>query len=445
MKSVSRSAIYTLLTQIPSQLFGVIAGIFITRMLGPEGRGVYAIFFADITLLSVVFGFSLGTSITYYISNQRIPKDKIMGLTILFSLATIILSLFTLLIWLKLPFSDVLLPDESLTLPFLTIFCLFVIINQVDLVYASLFQGEQKFGIVNRVLIVNSTLSLLFYGTLFIVDSLGWMSVNIEVVLFTSLLILSFNVLHWHFHYKKHLAYKIEFNFSWKEDIKPFLHFMGLDHLANIVTFFNGRLVLWIIAYYMSDNDVGIFAVALGITQLLTMLSNPLSQVLFPVMWSADASKHLKTYILFSRAHFSILLCCSIIGISLASFLLPLVYGREFTESVFPLQLMFIPAILACQTKIFSGILFAQNKVKIYLFAALVGLAATLILNLLLVEKYGLIGAAWSTSISFIATFIVAYAALISTFELPTNNLFFLSMTDFKQIWGKIASKLKKL
>ena len=445
MKSVSRSAIYTLLTQIPSQIFGVIAGIFITRMLGPEGRGVYALFFADITLLSVVFGFSLGTSITFYVSNQRIRKDKIMGLTILFSLVTVILSLLLLLIWLNLPFSDLLIPDENVTIPFIIVFCLFVVVNQIDLVYASFFQGEQKFGIVNRVLLVNSGISLLFYGVLFLLHSANWVVVDIYTILYLSLAIISINVLHWRYQFRKHLVYEINFKFSWKEDIKPFLHFMGLDHFANILTFFNGRLVLWIIAFYYSDGSVGIFAVALGITQLLSMLSNPLSQVLFPVIWAVDAKKHLKVYTLFSRAHFSVLLVCAIVGIVLAGVAIPLVYGEDFNGSVVPLQLMFIPAILACQTKIFTGVLFAENKVKFYFFSALVGFGLTLILNFLFVPKYGVVGAAWATSISFIATFIITYLSMLLFVDLPTRNLFFLTRKDLKEVIFKLTSKIRSL
>lgn len=445
MKSVSKSAIYTLLTQIPSQIFGVIAGVFITRMLGPEGRGIYALFFADITLLSVVFGFSLGTSITFYVSNQRISKEKIMGLTILFSIITILLSLLVLAVWLNLPYSDLLLPNENLTVPFIAIFCLFVIINQVDLVYASFFQGEQKFGIVNRVLLVNSGLSLTFYGVLFWLYSLELIDVDIHTVLYVALAIISLNVLHWHYQFRKHLTYAINFKFSWKNDIKPFLHFMGLDHFANILTFFNSRLVLWIIAFYYSDGSVGIFAVALGITQLLSMLSNPLSQVLFPVIWAVDAKKHMKVYTLFSRAHFSVLLICAVVGISIAGIAIPLIYGEDFRASVEPLQLMFIPAILSCQTKIFSGVLFAENKVKFYFFSALVGFCLTLLLNVLLVPKYGVVGAALATSVSFIATFVITYLSMLLFVDLPTRNLFFLTLTDLKEVKLKLSAKLKGL
>ena len=442
MKSISKSAIYTILTQIPAQIFGIIAGIFITRILGPEGRGVYALFFADISLLSTILGFSIGTAISFYVANKKIAREKTIGISLLFSVVTIVLSFLLLAIWLNLPISDLLIPNENLTSTFILIFCCFIVINHIDILYAAFFQGEKRFGIVNRVLLVNSFLNFGLYGGLFILYYFDLYTIGINEVLLTALVVMLLNAFHWNYHFRKYYTYTFSFKLNWKNDIQPFIRFMGLDHLANTVTFFNNRLVLWIIAFYMSSESVGLFALAFGITQLLTMLSNPLSQVLFPVIWADDAKKHLKTYILFCRAHFSILLVISIVGIIVTPFILPIVYGVAFSSSILPLQIMFIPAIFSCQTKIFTGILFAENKVKIYLFSALAGLVVTLALNFTLIPSFGIEGAAIATSLSFITTFIVVYLAMAINIKLPSNNLFFLTKNDRKKIKNTLKNKL---
>ncbi len=439
MKSVSKSAIYTVLAQIPSQFFGVLAGIFITRMLGPEGRGVYALFFADISLLSTILGFSVGTAITFYISNQKIAREKTIGISLLFSAITILLSFIVFAIWMNTPFAEIFIPENSATSSFIIIFSCFIVINQIDVLYASFFQGEQRFETVNFVLIVNSLFNFSLYGILFLLNRFELYTVGIEEVLLVALIVMTANALHWHLHFRKNYSYQFSFQLSWKKDIQPFIRFMGLDHLANIVTFFNNRLVLWIIAFYMSNEYVGLFALAFGITQLLTMLSAPLSQVLFPVIWAKDGKKHMKTFILFARAHFSILLLLSVLGLIVTPYVLPFVYGIDFSASVLPLQIMFIPAIFSCQTKIISGILFAENKVKIYLFSALTGLVVTLALNFTLIPAIGIEGAAIASSLSFVTTFIVVYIALVLIIKLPSNNLFFLTKSD----WKKIKTKLK--
>lgn len=443
MKSISKSAFYTLLTQIPAQFFGVIAGIFITRMLGPEGRGVYALFFADISLLSTILGFSVGTAITYYIANKKIDREKTIGISLLFSLVTILLSFIVLLIWLNIPISDVFIPSENLTTTFIAIFCCFVVINHIDILFASFFQGEKRFGIVNRVLLVNSFLNFGLYGILFVLHHFEVCTIGINQVLLTALLVMFLNFLHWNYHFRKFYTYTFSFHLNWEKDIKPFIRFMGLDHLANIVTFFNNRLVLWIIAYYMTKESVGLFAIAFGITQLLTLLSNPLSQVMFPVIWGDDTKKHLNTYILFCKAHFSALFCISIIGVIITPFVLPIIYGSEFSASIAPLQIMFIPSIFACQTKIFTGILFAENKVKLYLYSSIVGLVVTLVLNFMLIPTYGIEGAAIASSLSFLTTFVVVYLTMIGSIHLPTYNLFILNKSNLIQIKTTLKNRLK--
>lgn len=441
MKSISKSVIYTLLSQVPAQFFGVIAGIFITRILGPEGRGVYALFFADISLLSTVLGFSVGTAITFYISNKKITREKTIGISLLFSLITILLSFVMLTIWLNVPVLDVFIPTENNTISFILIFGAFIVINQIDILYASFFQGEQHFRIINKVLIINSLLNVSLYAILFLLDYFGFYSMGINEVLFVALIVMAINTLNWHIHFIKKYTYKLTFKLSWKEDISPFISFMGLDHLASIVTFLNSRLVLWIIAFYMESKFVGLFALAFGITQLLTMLSNPLSQVLFPVLWADDGKKYLSTYIMFSRAHFSMLIVLTIFGIIIAPIIIPFIYGVEFSDSILPLQIMLIPAIFSCQTKIFSGILFANNKVKLYLLASLIGVAIALVLNLSLIGRLGILGAAIATSLSYIATFIFIYLSVLLKTDISTGNLFFLSKNNFKQLISKIPKK----
>lgn len=440
MKSISKSAIYTILTQIPAQIFGVIAGIFITRILGPEGRGIYALFFADISLLSTVLGFSVGTAITFYIANKKIAREKTIGISLLFSLVTILLSFIVLFIWLNLPISEIFIPKENSTGPFIIIFCCFLIINHIDILFASFFQGEKRFGIVNTVLLVNSFLNFGLYSILFLIHFFDVYTIGINEVLLVALTVMFLNFLHWNYHFRKHYSYSFSFKFNWNSDIKPFIRFMGLDHLANIVTFFNNRLVLWIIAFYLTNDHVGLFALAFGITQLLTMLSNPLSQVLFPFIWSDDAKKHLKTYALFCRAHFSILLVISVIGVFVTPYILTKVYGTDFSESIIPLQIMFIPSIFACQTKIFTGILFAENKVKLYLYSAIAGLIVALSMNFTLIPIYEIEGAAIASSLSFLTTFIVVYLTMAMNIKLPSNNLFILNSSDLKQIKRKYTN-----
>jgi O-antigen/teichoic acid export membrane protein len=90
--SVSKNAKYSILTQIPTQIFGIISGIFITRILGAEGRGLYAIYYADISLFTTLLDFSIITALIYFTASKKITESKIIGIASVFSILTVLLT-----------------------------------------------------------------------------------------------------------------------------------------------------------------------------------------------------------------------------------------------------------------------------------------------------------------------------------------------------------------
>lgn len=444
MSSTSKSAFYTFLVQIPTQLFGIIAGIFITRMIGAEGRGLYAIFHADIGLFTTLLGFSISTTITYYIANKKLPEEKVLGITFLFSLITIIGSSLILLFWVNLPFADLLFPKDNLTLPFILLFVLYMIMNQVNTVYSAYFQGAKKFKVINRVMLVNSVLNLVIYGIAFTLHFSNFYSIGLYDVLFMGLLIIMLNVLQWHFHYRKEHSYKHSFELSWTKEVKPFFTFMGLGHLSGIINFFNYRLVLWVLAYYLDNEQVGYFSLAFGLTQMLTFVSNPLAQVLFPVLCSEEPDKRRSTFVLFSRAHFTVLLLMAIVGLLIAPFLIPQLYGSEFYHSTIPFQIILIPTLFSCQTKIFTTYLFAESRVTTILWATVTGFICTVIFNFILIKNFGIEGAAIATSITFMGIFIFIYIALLYVGVIPSKNLFILTPENIYDAKKQFKARRKR-
>ena len=116
MSSLSKNILQTFRLNIPTIFLGVVAGIFITRLLGPEGKGVYTLFQANAQLLSVFLGVSFAQSMIYFISNKKIPKKYVFGnaLAIIF-LASII---SFALIFIDNPIQSLLIPEEYRTLFF---------------------------------------------------------------------------------------------------------------------------------------------------------------------------------------------------------------------------------------------------------------------------------------------------------------------------------------
>ncbi|MBK8580924.1 MAG: oligosaccharide flippase family protein [Flavobacteriales bacterium] len=69
--SLNRGIFYTFLTQAPNLLLFFVASTLMTRVLGDEGRGAYALLQNQTVLFSMLLGFNLGFGITYFTSRTK--------------------------------------------------------------------------------------------------------------------------------------------------------------------------------------------------------------------------------------------------------------------------------------------------------------------------------------------------------------------------------------
>jgi O-antigen/teichoic acid export membrane protein len=265
--------------------------------------------------------------------------------------------------------------------------------------------------------------------------------VNLFHILVTATAILLLNTLQWHLSYRKIKEEKIELKVSWKHDVKPFLSFMGVGHLSNVINFFNYRLVLWIIALYLDNYQLGLFALAAGLTQLLGFISTPLAQVLMPYLSAEKGAERNKLFLGFSRLHFSLMLMMSIISALIAPLLIPILYGEAFKASTSAFMILLIGAVLSGQTRIFATLLIANNQLKYNLFATIFGFIITFIANFYLVEWYGINGAAWAQSITYAGIFLAVYIAILKFTSVKSLNLLLPDKSDISYARKKLRRK----
>ncbi len=444
MSSLSKSAMYTFLTQIPTQLFGIIAGVFITRMLGPEGRGLYAIFYADVSLFTTVLGFSINTAITHFKAKDVFAETKLLSVSLLFSLITVLLSLIIVFVWMNMPFADLLFPVESITSGYILLFIIFIILEQVNTVYSSLFQGARRFDVVNKVLFFNSIFNLVLFGSAFVLHQYGIIEAQIEFVLIIAGLVLFMNALQWHRHFGKTFVYSFNLRLKWESEIKPFFSFMGLGHLSNIINFLNYRLVLWVMVYYLDNGQIGVFALGAGLAQMLNFISNPLNQVLMPFLSAEKEVNRLSLFKRFARVHFTVILFLGIVAMFLAGPLIPLIYGVEFEESATIFYFIFFGVLLSSQSRYIASYFISEDKLLLNLLATLFGFLLTFGFSILLVKNFGINGAAIAQTITYTGIFLFVYIAMLRFTKHKLLNIFIVTRSDIDYVRKKFGKSTKK-
>lgn len=151
------------------------------------------------------------------------------------------------------------------------------------------------------------------------------------------------------------------------------------------------------------DAATGHFAVATRLAEYIGTFTNALQLVFLPFIAQMSSDK--------ARGQFTALVCRSsvllliplaaILALS-APVLVPFLYGESFTGSVAPLQIM-AAAVVAATIFQFTGALpVATGKLWPVALISISGLAINLIGTLLLVPRYGAIGAAVSALIAYL-------------------------------------------
>lgn len=427
--NITRSSLLTLLSQFPAHVFGVVAGIFIARILGPEGKGLHSIFYADVTLFCTVFGFSITNSIIFFTANKRISKERIKTIVSMLLVLTMILSVIALIIWINSDYVELFLPDYEITISLLLLFLATIFTAQINSAFTAYFQGLRHFKIVNKILIINGIYGLLSFAIAYLLHFYGYYTFRLLDVIAVSFLILVLNTLHWFVYYVKHGRVRFEYQLDWGRDFSPFFRFAGMNHVASILSFFNHRIILWFIAYYLDNWQLGIFSLGISLAQLL----NPISLVLESFL-SADRSENqLHIFSSFSRIQFTAILILCIIAALLSPYLIPWLYGDDFRESVSILYVILVGALMSCQSSIFSSFFLANDRLKYNVIASLIGVVTTVVSAPILIHKYQIIGAAFSQLLTYTTVFLYQYI-LVRT-KIPVDfNLFLITRSDIQYI-----------
>lgn len=442
-RRLSKSIIQTILTQIPTQFFGIISGIFITRIISTESRGVYAVLIANASLFLTLFGFSMVTAIIYFLASKKLKLSQVFALNLLTFLVMMLLSGITIAILHFTHHIDILFLDAFSKQIFIWFF-LYLALLFINSTFSAVFQAHKMFHIVNRVSLFNSIFNILLYGLLFLLYQFQLYPISLNSILLISVFVLILNFFQWNFHFTKHFDYKVDFKIDYKTHLRELVHYLGLAHLSNIISFFNGRVVLWVLAYYLDNFQIGIFSISLGLSQILSFISLPLSQVLLPYLSSENQEDRNRLFIVFSKMHFSIMVLMSLFGVVIAPYVIPVLYGAQYAESVIPFFIMILGFVFNSQTRIISSYMFSSNKVVINLYGTIVGFVSTIFFYFVLIQKYGIIGAAISTTLTYSAIFLFTYLILIKSLKKYGRNYLFLTRSDVLLIRQRLQSKSKK-
>ncbi len=439
--SLNKSIYYTFLTQIPTQILGIISGIFITRLLGPEGKGIYALFLADVNLFVLFFGLSINTAIVYFINSKKIEANKIAGIATLLYFIGLIGSTISIIAIYAAGLSHTFLGITDSLRTLLAFLVINIAVTLINSVFSGFLQAYKAFRSINQIAIFNSILNILFFWSLFYLHSTQTITINLLFVVIVVTGVLLLNSSFYFVVYVRKIGLKPNFNISLQNEIKPFAKYMGTGHLSQLINFLNYRLDLWVMNYYLDPAQIGFYALAAGFANLITLITLPIVNVITPTLIELNKVERMQLFKIFSQINFTMVLLAALGMFFIAPILLPFLYGAEFKPAI-PLFQVLLPGIVfAASTKIFALLSIAANKLKINLYATIAGLVFTIIFDLLLIPKMGTMGASITSLITYFVIFLSLCILQQKNDILKWDNYFLITPSNIRKLKEHLYAK----
>lgn len=440
---LGKNLISSVITQIPIFILGIVSGIFSTRILGEEAKGIFSLFQANYLLFYLVFSFGIQSGMVYFISSKKYSEELVAGIAISICLFSSALLFCFFILSSYLNFTDLYLPENYLHTSYIIALFLLFFFTFINSLLTSFFQARSMFKLINWVSVFNSILNALFFTLLYfhLKDSTITAHEKFNYVLISTLVLLVINSVLWIYLYITQISVVPIFGKEILTRLKEFINYSILIYIGMFVNFFNYRLDLWVVNHYLDEKQLSHYSLAANISQIILYLSVTIGSVLFPYLSNGSDENRLTTFIQISRFSFLFFLVLVFIAFISSFFIIPFMYGEEFVNTVIPFQILSIGILFSCITQIFSTLLVSFNKNIYNIIACSIGLVVTVYFDIYLIPKYDIIGASYATLISYLVIFILTYIFVLTKLTIKTKNLFLPTKKDIAQLYLLINPK----
>jgi len=365
-----------------------------TNYFGLEGRGLISIIMADLAIIVIFNNILGGNSIVYFMNKVGLSR-LILPAAIWIILSTTIISfVFSILHTQQSYF--ILLP--------ITLITSFLALNLL------IFIGKEKIQLFNIFSLLPPFLLLIFsLGFIYLFKNrsvngyLFCYFLSQAVVFVISLIIIKPYLIKHEIGISKDLVKKA-FSYGWKNELSYFIQFL------------NYRLSYFFILYYQDINSVGLFSVAIVVSESIWLIAKSITTVQYSKIVNLDNPNSAikltkKSAKLSLYATLSMLIVLALIP----SWVFGFVFGKDFS-TIKQLLFLLMPGILSIAVSNVYGHYFAAlNQMRVLILKSTIGLVFTVLLSIILIPLWSLTGACIVTSVSYLSSSIYLLIAFYKT------------------------------
>jgi len=230
------------------------------------------------------------------------------------------------------------------------------------------------------------------------------------------------------------------------EHLGPTLSYGLRGQIGNLATFFNYRLDVFVVNYFLDSTQLGLYALGVVISEALWQIPQAVASALFPrTARTVERDAKQFTCLVLRQT----LLVTSACGLAVALFspiMIPLIFGRRFAASVAVIWWILPGTTALSLAKVACADLAGRGKNGYSSAAAFICFAMTAGLDWYLIPRMGITGAALASSAAYFVDALLILAALRYEMDVSWKRLLIPTRDDarmYRAYWLRLRSLLR--
>ena len=183
-----------------------------------------------------------------------------------------------------------------------------------------------------------------------------------------------------------------------------------IKQLGNLSQQLNARMSFYLIALYSTNEALGVFSNGISLTESTLLFSSSLALVQYSRLSNCKDETYSKSItLLLTKANILLSALALVVLSLLPESFYTLTFGAEFSQVKQIIQLLFLGVLLLNATTTFTQYFASKGNFHIATIASTIGLIPTIVLGILLIPRFGITGAAISTTLSYTIIFLIEY------------------------------------
>ena len=397
------------------RLMGYLYRVLMGRMLTPYEFGILNLALPIQYMVIILSSSGIAPAIAKFVSEYEVKKDfEKRDLVISSSLVfyTLVGLALGIVFYLASPYIGQHIFNEERVIVPLQIASIALPFGMLVAVYTGIFQGFKKIEYMGGTLVIEQGLRV-FFAVLFV--SFGLTAVNAilgSTLGFIAVLPVAYLIF-------RKMGLRVS-GYSFSEFKRIFRFSLPISATA-LSAFVLAYIDILLLGYFLSAREVGIYSAAAPTSRMVMAFSTALYAVMLPSVSETVAKKdrpQLKEYVTYAyKLSLVILLPLTIVSILLSGPIITLLFGSQYAGAAGPFEILVIGTAFLGIFTLNSGIFQGAGRPGVPMAILVSTAVLDGLLNIMLIPRLGIIGAATASTLSFVFAGVVSTTMLILYFK----------------------------